>query len=680
MFELSLARNYLIPRRKQLTMSLIAIMSVGVITLVVWLVLLFLSVLGGIEKGWLTKLTAMHGPVRVTPKEAYYHSHYYQIDSLSNTSNYSLKSLGEKLATERTNPYLPDVDASLPPYFPQPEVDGNGELRDLAKEALETISDVPGVTAHEYATAGALMRLRPIRFSPNGEQHQGMLTQATYLTSIAEGGAQQRRLIEPITAADIEHLAERGQSEGAHLLSDRDMGAPATERRSFQTWMRRLLAHTTVSEWRLADETHLPHTLISEGMRLRGAASLSENGSIDRIYIEHEHPLRKTSDLLLGELIRLDGKLMFNVGEASYEVGKAPLELTSPLALNGTPQIEAASSIRTLFVDAEGEVQGERVAATLRWGDLTVYNATCKTHFDEAPEITPLWPYYVGDDLILPEGSVILPAQFRENGIRVGDSGYFSYGAASPSSIQEQRLDFRVAAFYNPGTMAIGPRAVLAQPELVRDLGGGPMFDATIGNGFSVWFDEIERAPEIASKIGRSLFEKGLAPYFSVTSFHDYDFAKDLLQQFQSDRYLFTLVAALILLVACTNIISLLILLVNDKRKEIGILRSMGASKRSIAATFALCGGTIGCISMSIGIGLAWLTLANIDSLVSILSAIQGKPLFNSLFYGEGLPRELGHDALLFIAIATPLLSLIAGLVPALKACRIEPAETLRAE
>ena len=64
--------------------------------------------------------------------------------------------------------------------------------------------------------------------------------------------------------------------------------------------------------------------------------------------------------------------------------------------------------------------------------------------------------------------------------------------------------------------------------------------------------------------------ELGIEKYWKVETYQEYEFAKDLMQQFQSDKYLFTMIGILILLVACTNIISLLVLLVSDKKKEIG--------------------------------------------------------------------------------------------------------------
>src|SRR5271163_1035545 len=97
MFELSVALKYLIPRRKQLSVSLIALLSVAVISLVVWLVLVFLSVTEGIERNWLQKLTTLNAPLRITPTHHYFTSYYYQIDGVSSHSQYALKTIAEKL-------------------------------------------------------------------------------------------------------------------------------------------------------------------------------------------------------------------------------------------------------------------------------------------------------------------------------------------------------------------------------------------------------------------------------------------------------------------------------------------------------------------------------------------------------------------------------------------------------
>ena len=136
----------------------------------------------------------------------------------------------------------------------------------------------------------------------------------------------------------------------------------------------------------------------------------------------------------------------------------------------------------------------------------------------------------------------------------------------------------------------------------------------------------------------------------------------------------------IILIVACCNIISLLVLLVNDKKREIGILRAMGASHFSIAAIFGSCGMAMGILSSILGTAAALLTLQHIDMVVQFLSFIQGHDAFNSTFFGKNLPGQLSSNAVTFILFTTPLLSLLAGLVPAIKACRLRPSQILRSE
>lgn len=117
MFEFSVACKYLTPRRRQLSVSIISLISVLVIALVVWLIVVFFSVTDGLEKNWIQKLTALTAPVRMTPTDGYYQSYYYQIDSLSENSNYSLKTIAEKRVASFSDPYNPAVDEEIPPHL-----------------------------------------------------------------------------------------------------------------------------------------------------------------------------------------------------------------------------------------------------------------------------------------------------------------------------------------------------------------------------------------------------------------------------------------------------------------------------------------------------------------------------------------------------------------------------------
>lgn len=255
--------------------------------------------------------------------------------------------------------------------------------------------------------------------------------------------------------------------------------------------------------------------------------------------------------------------------------------------------------------------------------------------------------------------------------------------APSAASSQEQKISVRVSGFYDPGFLSIGNKCIIVPNEVTRTIHAASQTfspDGTPTNGIFVWFDDLAQAPLLKERLEKAFAAAGIGRYWKIDTYRDFEFAKDLLLQFQSDRTLFLLIAAIILIVACCNIISLLVLLVNDKKKEIAILQSMGASFRSIAAIFGLCGVTMGALSCLIGSGLAIYTLHHLDSLVALLSALQGHAAFNPTFFGQTLPNQLSLDALLFVLIATPILSLAAGLIPALKASRIRPSTVLRAE
>ena len=240
-----------------------------------------------------------------------------------------------------------------------------------------------------------------------------------------------------------------------------------------------------------------------------------------------------------------------------------------------------------------------------------------------------------------------------------------------------------MSGFYDPGLVSIGSKCIIVPSSVTRTIHASSQTfspDGTPTNGIFVWFDDISSAPAVKEKISAQFKKAGISDYWKIDTFRDFEFSKDLMLQFQSDRTLLLLIAAIILLVACCNIISLLVLLVNDKKKEIAILQSMGASFGSIAAIFGLCGMAMGAISCLLGSSLAIFTLKHLNGLVSFLSALQGHNAFNPAFFGQTLPNQLSTEALLFVLIATPILSLAAGLIPAIKASRIRPSSVLRSE
>lgn len=668
MYELSLALKYLIPRRKQLSVSLIAFLSVGVISLVVWLVLVFLSVTEGIEKNWLSKLTALNAPIRITPTEHYYSSYYYLIDGYSAASQFSHKNIAEKAASTISDPYLPQEDRELPRGFPEPERDALGAFKDPVKEAYRILADLKGqhtgLAYQDFEISGALMRLQLLRknsASAFQDSTQSFLTQVSYLASVPDSSPAFASMLLAPRAQDVNHLfylsahtTELAREDAPSLI------APASPQMT-QARLRELLEATSIravkSEsplWKLSLE------MLKENVTLE-AKPIYREGQLVRLVIPREKGQSPT-----GKMWRSKGKVYFEENSVSV-----PLYIEGPVEfqVDRVHYSNALNEKRDIQFEVQTTVQNSVLSGIIPWENLSISQA----HFTQARP-----PIHAAK-----ETGVLLAKNYRDTGVLIGDRGYLSYTSATASSMQEQRLPIFVEGFYDPGILSVGNRCILVPPFVTRTINASSStfnLDKTQANGILVWFDPVTDAEAFKSELIARFESAGISPHWKVATYKEYDYAKDLLLQFQSDKYLFSLIAGIILLVACCNIISLLTLLVNDKKREIGILQSMGASTRSIALIFGICGISMGLISGLLGACAAVFTLKHIDSIVQLLSFIQGHDAFNAAFFGTSLPNTLSTNALQFIFIITPILSLLAGLVPAIKACRLRPSQILRSE
>ncbi|MBS0649169.1 MAG: ABC transporter permease [Verrucomicrobia bacterium] len=657
-------------------MTLIALMSVGVISLVVWLIILFLSVTDGIEKTWLQKLTSLNAPLRITPTQNYYSSYYYLSDSISSGSHYTARSLKEKLSGP-SDPHDPHIDEAIPTYWPQPERSPDGSLRDPVKIAASLLSDLKKEQAdlafQDFEMSGAMLKLQLVRPAAGGGETYSFLTQASYLASFSDQSPFVKELISPPSMKDLNHLFFLCQ-----YAPENQTGELGYNLSSFQKKSQDLLAQVDIKKLKTPSTWHVPFSLLPENTPVPATAVMKGN-EIARFVV---------GSASKGTLKRVGPQLFWNNQEVFSFL---PIYSSQEVVLQAQlvkSSITAAKKLEDLRFQVKGALQGIPLEGTIPWKEVEIAQADIKTTFNQTPMSQPFWVHGVNQKLVLPvfsskERGILLSKQFQDNGIRIGDRGWLSYPAATAGALQEQRLPVFVSGFYDPGVLAIGNKCILAPANIVHLINTTSQvehFDRTLSAGFAVWFKDIKKAPAIAKKLQDRLKEAGIDPYWKITTYKDYDFAKDLLQQFQSDRYLFTLIGLVILLVACSNVISFLVILVNDKKQEIGILQALGATRKSIAFIFGGLGAALGVISSLVGVGAAMLTLKNLDKLVQFLSFLQGHDAFNAVFYGSSLPHELSFQALLFVLIITPLLSLLAGLIPAWKACRLSPSAILRSE
>lgn len=675
MFEISILRKYLIPRKKQLSMTLIALMSVSVISLVVWLIILFLSITEGIEKTWLQKLTSLNAPLRLTPTQNYYSSYYYLADSISSDSHYTARSLKEKLAGP-SDPHNPETDEAIPTYWPKPERNPDGSLRDPIKIASSILSDLKkdhsDLAFQDFEMSGAMLKLQLVRPALGGGETHSFLTQASYLASFADQSPFMKELISPPSMKDLNHLFFL-----CHFAPESQTQELGYNLSSFQKKAETLLSQIHIKAVKTGAPWHVPLNLLPENTSIPASAVL-KGKEIARFMLGEKN----------GTLKRVGQQLFWNDKEVFSFV---PVYTAQEVTLNAElvkSSLPSAKKLEDLHFKVKGALKGITLEGDISWKGVEIAQADIKTNFQQMPTTQPFWVHGVNQKLVLPtfsskERGIMLSKQFHDNGVRIGDRGWLSYPAATAGALQEQRLQVFVAGFYDPGVMAIGNKCILAPANVVHLINTTSQvehFDKASSTGFAVWLKDIKQSGHLAKKLQDKLKEAQIDQYWKVTTYKDYDFAKDLLQQFQSDRYLFTLIGLIILLVACSNIISFLVILVNDKKQEIGILQALGASRKSIALIFGGLGAALGVISSLVGVGTALLTLKNLDKLVQFLSFLQGHEAFNAVFYGSSLPHELSFQALLFVLLITPILSLIAGLIPAWKACRLSPSAILRSE
>jgi len=146
----------------------------------------------------------------------------------------------------------------------------------------------------------------------------------------------------------------------------------------------------------------------------------------------------------------------------------------------------------------------------------------------------------------------------------------------------------------------------------------------------------------------------------------------------QMEKTMITVLLLLIVAVAAFNIVATLIMVVADKRADIAILRTMGASSRQILFIFMVQGSLIGLAGTLIGTVLGVLAALNVTELVAWLEAASGQHLFGAdLFVISHLPSQLQSNDVLLIAGASLSLSFLATIHPARRAAQTNPAEAL---
>jgi lipoprotein-releasing system permease protein len=147
------------------------------------------------------------------------------------------------------------------------------------------------------------------------------------------------------------------------------------------------------------------------------------------------------------------------------------------------------------------------------------------------------------------------------------------------------------------------------------------------------------------------------------------------------EKRIMSIILALIVAVASFNIVSTLVMAVTDKRSDIAIMRTFGASPKSIMQIFMIQGALIGIIGTVIGAVIGILIALNIETIIPFLENLFSVQfLAKDVYYISDLPSKLIWSDVIAIVVLSFVLSLLATLYPSWKASKINPAEALRYE
>ncbi|CAN5597862.1 lipoprotein-releasing ABC transporter permease subunit [soil metagenome] len=149
----------------------------------------------------------------------------------------------------------------------------------------------------------------------------------------------------------------------------------------------------------------------------------------------------------------------------------------------------------------------------------------------------------------------------------------------------------------------------------------------------------------------------------------------------QLEKRMMFIILALIVAVAAFNLVSTLVMTVTDKRADIAILRTLGASPKSVMGIFMVQGAASGILGTAIGLVLGLLVAYNIDIIVpAIEQLLHVSFLPGSVYLISQMPSEPQSSDITPIILISLLLSFLATLYPSWRASRVQPAEALRYE
>ena len=275
-------------------------------------------------------------------------------------------------------------------------------------------------------------------------------------------------------------------------------------------------------------------------------------------------------------------------------------------------------------------------------------------------------------DLTAGSGRIIVGEVIAERlGLSPGDSLTVLVPTVDAGGAPTPKLrEFTVAGTFEVGLPDHDATLIFAHLEDVRALAP----QDTASEGLRVRVHDVLAAPAVAARL-RALLPRR----FEVS-----DWTQDNANYFRAiriEKTMMSLILLLIVAVAAFNIVAMLVMVVTDKRTDIAIVRTLGASPRRVMGIFITQGLVIGWLGVALGVVLGLVLALHVDTIVPFLQrTFRFQILDADVYYNTAIPAEVHLRNILTIVVAALLLTTLATVYPALRAARTAPAEALRYE
>jgi lipoprotein-releasing system permease protein len=293
----------------------------------------------------------------------------------------------------------------------------------------------------------------------------------------------------------------------------------------------------------------------------------------------------------------------------------------------------------------------------------------------EEPKVTPLAAELartVLAELRPGDWGIVLGGELaRALGVRVGDpvTVVTPNGQVTPAGVVPRLKQMRLVGTFESGHYEYDSGLALMHIEDAAKL-----FRVEGPTGVQLRLDDQQDARTVAAELAMSLGPEVAVRDWTRTNRNWFDAV-------QLEKRMMFIILTLIVAVAAFNLVSTLVMTVTDKQADIAILRTLGASPRSIMGIFMVQGAAAGVMGTLGGLALGLLVALNIDVIVPTLERLfQASFLPGSIYLINRMPSDPQMADIAPIALISLVLAFVATLYPSWRASRVQPAQALRYE